>query len=107
MSHIWALGLMSGTSMDGIDLAAVGTDGELQVERGPSLFIPYEAPFRRRIEAALADAKHITERTRRPGDLAALEMAMRSMRSGARIQISLSIWWVFTDRPCSTAPSGR
>lgn len=73
MSHIWALGLMSGTSMDGIDLAAVRTDGELLVERGPSLFIPYEAPFRRRIEAALADAKHITERTQRPGDLAALE----------------------------------
>jgi len=68
-----AIGLMSGTSMDGIDLAVVSTDGEGVVQRGPSAFTPYEAGFRRRIEAALEEAKAITERSQRPGDLAALE----------------------------------
>lgn len=68
-----ALGLMSGTSMDGIDLAVVDTDGETSVEAGPSMFVPYDADFRRRIEAALDVARSIVERRERPGDLAALE----------------------------------
>lgn len=73
MAAICAIGLMSGTSMDGIDLAVVATDGADLVERGPSHFVPYEAGFRQRIEASLEDAKSIGERLERPGDLAALE----------------------------------
>ncbi|WP_442577691.1 anhydro-N-acetylmuramic acid kinase [Mesorhizobium sp. ASY16-5R] len=73
MSLIAAIGLMSGTSMDGIDLAMLRSDGENLVERGPSLFVPYDAAFRRRIEAGLEDAKAIVRRDERPGDLAALE----------------------------------
>lgn len=68
-----AIGLMSGTSMDGIDLAAMRTDGFNIVERGPNFFVPYEAAFRDRITRALETAKQITERTQRPGDLGALE----------------------------------
>lgn len=68
-----AIGLMSGTSMDGIDLAVVLTDGDAIVRRGPSLFVPYEAAFRRRIEDGLAEAKAIGRRDERPGGLAALE----------------------------------
>lgn len=59
--------------MDGIDVAALRTDGEHLVERGPSMFMPYEAAFRRRIEKALDDAKKIVRREDRPGDLLALE----------------------------------
>lgn len=59
--------------MDGIDLAMLRTDGADLVERGPSMFVPYEAAFRRRMEAALADAKQIVRRDDRPGDLDALE----------------------------------
>ncbi|QDB99027.1 anhydro-N-acetylmuramic acid kinase [Mesorhizobium sp. 8] len=73
MSELCAIGLMSGTSMDGIDLAVLRTDGENAVERGPSFFVPYEAAFRRRIEAGLEDAKRIGKRDERPGDLATLE----------------------------------
>lgn len=73
MAAICAIGLMSGTSMDGIDLAVVATDGADLVERGPSHFVPHEAAFRRRIEAGLEEAKAIGERSERPGDLAALE----------------------------------
>ena len=35
-----AIGLMSGTSMDGIDIALLRTDGEGRVERGAFLGIP-------------------------------------------------------------------
>src|SRR5262245_53948512 len=62
MPHISAIGLMSGTSMDGIDLALLRTDGENSVERGPSFFVPYEASFRRRVETGLEEAKSIVRR---------------------------------------------
>jgi anhydro-N-acetylmuramic acid kinase len=68
-----ALGLMSGTSMDGIDIAALRTDGEGAVERGPAHFVSYDAAFRARIEAALQTAKSIRNRADRPGNLAELE----------------------------------
>lgn len=38
---LWALGLMSGTSLDGVDGAMVLTDGEEVFEFGPSAFRPY------------------------------------------------------------------
>ena len=68
-----AIGLMSGTSLDGIDVALVRTDGEAIVERGPSMGCPYDAAFRRRLQAALETAKVIGERSERPGDLAEIE----------------------------------
>jgi len=73
MTVFCAIGLMSGTSMDGIDLAMLRTDGHDFVERGPAGFVPYEAAFRRRIEAGLEEAKRIERRDERPGSLAALE----------------------------------
>lgn len=73
MGLVCALGLMSGTSMDGIDLALLRTDGETVVERGPSFAVPYDAAFRRRLEASLETAKAIEGRNERPGELAALE----------------------------------
>ena len=73
MSVERAIGLMSGTSMDGIDLAVMETDGIDQVRRGPSFFVPYDAAFRRRIEAALDEARAIERRDERPGGLADLE----------------------------------
>ncbi|HYC14646.1 MAG TPA: anhydro-N-acetylmuramic acid kinase, partial [Stellaceae bacterium] len=44
-----ALGLMSGTSLDGVDAAFVVTDGRSIVETGPALTLPYDEPTRDRI----------------------------------------------------------
>lgn len=73
MSLISALGLMSGTSMDGIDVAVLETDGEAVVRRGPGGFFPYDDACRARIEAGLDDARTIEGRQDRPGTLAGLE----------------------------------
>ena len=44
-----ALGLMSGTSLDGIDIALIKTDGEGFVEFGPSMDVGYDIDFRDRV----------------------------------------------------------
>jgi len=48
-----ALGLMSGTSLDGIDAAIVETDGETVVVTGPATTVSYESTLRERLRRAL------------------------------------------------------
>ncbi|MDR3519079.1 MAG: anhydro-N-acetylmuramic acid kinase [Azospirillaceae bacterium] len=48
-----ALGLMSGTAQDGIDVALIRTDGLAQVESGGFLTVPYPAGFRERLRSCL------------------------------------------------------
>jgi len=50
----WSLGLMSGTSLDGIDAALIKTDGEHVSEFGPSLTVPFDDVYR----ATLRDVVH-------------------------------------------------
>ncbi|QDZ00809.1 anhydro-N-acetylmuramic acid kinase [Nitratireductor mangrovi] len=94
MSVKCAIGLMSGTSMDGIDLALLDTDGDMVVRRGPAFFVPYEAAFRRRIESALDTAKGIEHREQRPGDLGDLEreITLRHADAVARFRAEHPRW---------------
>ena len=50
---IWALGAMSGTSLDGVDACLVRTDGERVLEVGPGGFRPYTPAERAVLRAAL------------------------------------------------------
>ncbi|MBS1102367.1 anhydro-N-acetylmuramic acid kinase [Gluconobacter sp. Dm-62] len=50
---VWALGLMSGTSLDGVDAALIETDGVRIGRMGPSLTLPYSPELRARTRALL------------------------------------------------------
>jgi len=68
-----ALGMMSGTSLDGIDIAWVETDGETLQALGPARTYAYTAEERALLATALADARDLATREERPGHLGAAE----------------------------------
>ncbi|SIT11610.1 anhydro-N-acetylmuramic acid kinase [Insolitispirillum peregrinum] len=51
----WAIGLMSGTSLDGIDAALIESDGERVTAIGPALTVPYPPTFRAAIYGTLGE----------------------------------------------------
>jgi anhydro-N-acetylmuramic acid kinase len=68
-----AIGTMSGTSMDGVDVALIETDGERILSLGPSGYRPYSDAERATLRQALTDAVQLKARNQRPGALAAAE----------------------------------
>jgi anhydro-N-acetylmuramic acid kinase len=64
-----AIGLMSGTSLDGVDVAMIETDGKRVTAFGPSGYRPYSDVERRLLLQALTEAVHLQEREARPGIL--------------------------------------
>ena len=63
---VWALGTMSGTSLDGVDVALLRTDGERIHEVGDVSYRPYRTAERAVIRAALG---------RWPGEAGVAEVA--------------------------------
>jgi anhydro-N-acetylmuramic acid kinase len=68
-----AIGLMSGTSLDGVDVALIETDGERIAGFGPVGYRPYSDDEQTLLRQALADGVGLTDRTARPGVLAEAE----------------------------------
>lgn len=71
--ELWALGLMSGTSLDGVDAALVRTDGIRVLEFGPFRTEPYDAAFRERLRATLGGK----------GDVAGVERDLTEIHAAA------------------------
>jgi anhydro-N-acetylmuramic acid kinase len=67
------IGLMSGTSLDGIDVAFLATDGRDRVEPGPSLTVAYDDDFRARLRGVLGGK----------GDVAAVARALTEAHAEA------------------------
>jgi len=65
-----AIGAISGTSMDGIDVALIRSDGRARVEAGPGATFPYPSDLSRALRDVVADP----ERAR--GPLEAIERAV-------------------------------
>lgn len=76
-----AVGLMSGTSLDGVDAALIKTDGERVDELGPTGYRPYTDDERGVLKEALAAARDLTDRTARPPAIAAAEALITAVHA--------------------------
>jgi anhydro-N-acetylmuramic acid kinase len=65
-SSVLAIGMMSGTSQDGVDVALIDTDGEAISQFGATACRPYTKAERTLLRSATAAAVNLTERTARP-----------------------------------------
>jgi len=73
MGAVKAIGLMSGTSLDGVDVALIETDGERIAAFGPTGYRPYTDAEQALLRQALQEGAALTDRAARPGVLAQVD----------------------------------
>jgi anhydro-N-acetylmuramic acid kinase len=83
MTWFRSIGMMSGTSMDGVDVAFIETDGKSDVRQGPKGFFPYSDSDRATLREALNEATSLTDRDARPGALAKAQAIVTGRHSAA------------------------
>ena len=84
MRNWLAVGLMSGTSMDGVDAALIETDGGAHIHPIACHYRPYSADFRARLAAAMAEARGL-ERPAATPQIAAVEAEL-TVAHGAAVR---------------------
>jgi anhydro-N-acetylmuramic acid kinase len=78
-----AIGLMSGTAHDGVDVALVDTDGESVTRFGPTGYRAYAENERALIRQAIAEAAGLGDRAARPGCLGEVEALITAAHAEA------------------------
>jgi len=78
-----AIGFMSGTSMDGVDVTLIESDGESIIRRGEGYLRVYTDAERKLIETAVKASRELKDRTSRPEPLARAEEAVTDAHADA------------------------
>lgn len=78
-----AIGLMSGTSLDGVDAALLETDGEFLAIPGSALTVQYEPSLRAALKLVLAQAKTLAKNAPVPASIAEAEKRITEVHAVA------------------------
>jgi anhydro-N-acetylmuramic acid kinase len=82
-TSVLAIGLMSGTSQDGVDVALIDTDGETISQFGATACRPYTKDERTLLRRATAAAANLTDRNARPDLVAEAERLINDAHAEA------------------------
>lgn len=86
---IRAMGLMSGTSLDGVDAALIETDGESHVEVVAHTCIPYKNKHRKILQDAVAFALEVDEKRPDAAEILAAEKVLTKTHAKAIAKLDL------------------